>query len=180
MSFILETLIGGGIAAGVLGAIPYLSYVGYVYKFKVVNIFKYKYTKHQIYKGIEKAIAEENIQEVRDWFELLAKFDSKYDRSKTMVLKKKYGIRNEILDDAKLFKLKYDSRYLVENYLGIHTGSLEIEEKEKQLLLKEKELEHFSDYNNIKKKEYELDIKEEELKNKEKEIQEIISNLNML
>jgi hypothetical protein len=180
MSFILETFIVGGVGATLISAIPYLSYVGYVYKFKVINIFKYKHAKKKIYKGINKAIDEQDIQALRDWFSLLARFDSKYDRTKTVTLKKKLGICDELLSDRKLFKLKFDSRYLVENYKNINVGSHDLDIREQDILERERKLDNFSDFDKVKRKEYDLMIKEKELTNREKEIQEIISNLNML
>ena len=68
----MESLIiaGSSIAAAVM-AIPYFGVVGYVYKFKVMNLVKYKYLKKRIYKGIYKAIKEQDIQSLRDYLKAL-------------------------------------------------------------------------------------------------------------
>ena len=181
MVFIIETLVAAVGATGVLAAVPYLSYVGYAYRFQVLNIMKYKHTKKKIYKGIYKAIEEQDIQALRDYFLLLSRFDAKYDRQKSVALKKKLGICDELLSDRKIFKMKFDSEYLVETMKGLHSSSdLDISKREKELIKREKELDDFSGFDGLRKKEAILNEKEKELIEREKEIIEIISNLSKL
>ena len=178
----METLIiaGSSIAASIM-ALPYFGYVGYVYKFKVMNIVKYKYLKKRIYKGIHTAIEEQDIQSLRDYLRALHKFDDKYDRLKAVVLKKKLGIVDEILDDRKLFKMKYDSNYLVEQTQGLYSSSdLELQERERDLLQREKTLDNCNEHDSLRTRELKIKRKEKELKEKEEELNEIISNLNKL
>lgn len=178
----MESLIiaGSSIAATVM-AIPYFGFVGYVYKFKVMNLAKYKYVKKKIYKGIHKSIEEQDIQGLRDYLRALDKFDEKYSRLKTATIKKKLGITDEILKDRKLFKMKYDSDYLVEQVMGIHSASdSEIQKREKDLLQREQILDNFNEHDSLRKRELYIKKKEKELKDKEEELNEIISNLNKL
>jgi len=178
----MESLIiaGSSVAAAVM-AIPYFGVVGYVYKFKVMNLVKYKYLKKRIYKGIYKAIKEQDIQSLRDYLKALEKFDEKYDRLKTVNIKKKLGITDEILQDRKIFRMKYDSNYLVEQVQGIYSsGDLEIQERERDLLQREKTLDNFNEHDGLRKRELYIRSKEKELKEKEEELNEIISNLNKL
>lgn len=175
----LVAVAGGAVAA--LASFPYFGYVGYVYKFKVMNIIRYKAVKNRIYKGIHKAIAEQDIQSLRDYLDTLKHFDAKYSRVKLPKIKKKLGINDEILNDRKLFKMKYDSDYLVEHALGIYSSSSsELQVREKQLLDREKSFDNLKDIDSIRQKEIILRQKEKELIEKEKEIIEIISNLSKL
>lgn len=171
-------LIGGigGLAA--ISTIPYIGYVGFVYKFKVFDLYKYKMSKRNIYNKIYKAIQEKDIQSLRDYLNALHLFDEKYNRTKLPALKKKLGINDEILNNRKLFKMKYDSNYLVNCFLKIEDDDLT--EFEKELKIKEKNLQSYEGFDKIKKKEQELIEKEKVLNEREKEIIEIIKNITKL
>ena len=49
--------------------------------------------KRKIYKAIDKAIEEKDIQTLRDYLKALYLFDQKYCRTKLPALKKKLGIK---------------------------------------------------------------------------------------
>ena len=177
----LETILIGGV--GIIGgitSIPYIGYVGYVYKFNVLNIVKYKRDKKQIYKKIHRAIDEQDIQSLRDYLNTLRDFDKKYDRMKTAKLKKKLGINDEILNNRKLFKMKFDSAYLVEQAMGISSSSSDLEELEIELKTREKDLQQYEGFDAIRMKELRLIEKEKLLNEKEEEIREIIKNIAKL
>jgi len=178
---VIETLFLGGVGviAGVV-SIPYFGYIGYVYKFKVFDLFKYKREKRHLYKKIHKAILEQDIQSLRDYLRSLGKFDSKYGRTKLPALKKKLGINDEILNDRKLFKMKFDSDFLVEQALNIHCTNGDLNELEQELKNKEKDLQSYEGYDNIRRKEQELIEKEKVLNEREEEIREIIQNIAKL
>ena len=77
--------------------------------------------------------------------------------------------------------MKYDSNYLVEQVQGIYSsGDLEIQERERDLLQREKTLDNFNEHDGLRKRELYIRSKEKELKEKEEELNEIISNLNKL
>jgi len=178
MSFILVTAVGLGVLAA-----PYTAVVGAMYRFKVVNVFKYKIVKRRLYKSIYKAIQEEDIQSLRDSFENLARFDSKYDRQKCSNLKKKLGICDEILADRRIFKLKFDTDYLIEHcqkIINIKTDSpdFKCESNDSLISLKIQKTKNGLSPETILK-EKELIKREKMLEMKEKEIAEILENLRL-
>lgn len=179
MVFVIGPIVAGIIGVATTGT--YGTVMGYMYKFKVLNIFAYKYRKKVIYKGIKKAIKEKDIQSLRDYFAVLTLFDAKYDRHKTIKMKKKYGLTDEILTNRKLFKLKFDTQYLIEQFSNdIIKSSDNIIEIEEELYKREQSLMNIKGAKNVIEKEHELIKREKEIKNKEEELQEIISNLNKL
>lgn len=180
MVIVLESL---AIGVGALSIIPYVSIIGYLYRFRVVNVFLYKYRKKVLYAGVEEALKNKDIQSLRDFLDLLKYFDTKYDRKKCQKIKQKYGITDEILDSRKLFRLKFDTDYLIENQDNIIISDKEIINREKDILKRELSLDNLENNNDTKKifiLEKNLRNKEIELEKREKEIIEIISNLNKL
>jgi len=146
-----------------------------------MNIVKYKTLKNRIYKGIYKAIEEQDIQSLRDFLNTLQLFDAKYSRVKLPKIKKKLGINDEILNDRKLFKMKYDSDYLVEQALGIYSSSnSDLQVRERDLIDREKNFDDFKDMDSMRKREIMLSLREKDIIEKEKEIIEIISNISKL
>ena len=179
MVFVIETLVAVIATATATGT--YGTIMGYMYKFRVGNIFAYKYRKRIIYKGIKKAIQEKDIQSLRDYFNVLVLFDSKYDRQKTIKMKKKYGLTDEILNNRKLFRMKFDTDYLIQQMSENNINSSgEIIEMEAELYKREQSLMNIKGAKNVIEKEQELIKREKEIRNKEEELQEIISNLNKL
>jgi len=175
MSFILITAVGLGVLAA-----PYTAVVGVLYRFKVVNVIKYKIVKRRLYKAIHKAIEEEDIQSLRDSFENLARFDSKYDRQKCSQLKKKLGICDEILADRRIFKLKFDTDYLIEhcnNIINIKSHSPDFKSDDSIVSLQIQSRDTVGTETILKEKE--LIKREKMLEMKEKEIAEILENLRL-
>jgi hypothetical protein len=96
-------LVGTGVA-GLVVSLPYVGYVSYIHKFKVVDVFK-------------NAMKNADIDEARSALELLHNFDIKYSTEKVIKMKEKYGIIDEIMNDRTLFRLKFDSKFLLQKYI---------------------------------------------------------------
>jgi len=179
MSFILVTAVGLGVLAS-----PYIAVVGGLYRFKVINIIKYKIVKRRLYNTIYKAIREEDIQTLRDAFINLERFDSKYDRQKSSKLKKRLGICDEILEDRRIFKLKFDTDYLIEhckNIINIKTDSPDFKINSFDSIIslnsQKSRSSKFSSETILKEKE--LIKREKIVELKEQEIAEILENIKL-
>lgn len=181
MSFIGELAIVGAIATGVTAIIPYFSYVGYVYQFKILDMYKYKKRKRQLYRFFQESIDDLDMDKMRETLKLLKAFDVKYERSKVIQLKSKYKLTDEMLQNYHLFRLKFDPEYLI-----TYGESPDVEKEEKVRLSYIKKREQCLDnldrskYDDIIDIEYEYKQGLNDLVDKEEEVAKMISNFHKI
>ena len=154
---------------------------GMVASVKPTRHIQYKYKKRQIKKQIRKAIEELDYDNFVNAFEDIQSFDSHFGSGKCSKYKKDYCVNNDIIKCRKLFKIRFDPTYLVEQCNNnFTTSSDELIEREQDLINKEKTLQSYEGFDALMMKEEMLKQKEEELKQKEEDIKEILKNYALL
>ena len=153
---------------------------GVVASIKPTQHIRYKYKKRQIKKQIKKAIEESDFDSFADAFDKIKSFDNNFESQKYSKYKIDYCVNNDIIQNRKLFKVRFNPTYLVEQCSDITSSSDELIEREQQIIKRETTLQQFEGYDALKMKEEMLNQKEEELKEKEEEIREILKNFALL
>ena len=178
MSGIETILIIGGTVVGALAVGKPV--FGVVASVKPTHHIRYKYKKRQIKKQLRKAIEELDFDEFADAFDKIKTFDNNFESQKYSKYKKDFCVNNEIIQNRKLFKVRFDPAYLAEQCSSITSSSDELIEREQQILKREQTLQGYEGYDALKMKEEMLNKKEEELKEKEEEINEMLKNFTLL
>ena len=171
MSGIETLLVIGGTVIGALAIGKPV--FGVVASIKPTHHIRYKYKKRQIKKQIKKAIEELDFDEFSDAFDKIKSFDNNFESQKYSKYKKDYCVNNEIIQNRKLFKIRFNPAYLVEQCSELTTSTDELIEREQEIIKRESTLQGYEGYDALKTKEEELRIKEEEIK-------EILQNLALL
>lgn len=152
------------IGTSIIGAVIISKPVSVIFSAaRPTEYIKYKYYKSIYKSNIKKAIIKLNYDSFFDEFQKLKLFDSLYGSDKFIKYKQKFGINNEILNNKKLFLIKYDPNYLISvSNTSTKYSEEELEYKTQELIKREQTLndfENFNTYKNIEDKEKELNDK---------------------
>ena len=170
------------IGGSVIGAVITSKSVSVVFTtIKPTQIIKYKYYKRRLKNNLKKAITDLDYELFYDEFQKVKTFDGRFCANKYQDFKKKFGVNNEIINDKKLFRIKFDPEYLI-NVVNttFSSTSEELLVKELELKHKEDELKSFDDYNIYKTKEEELNQRQLSLDEQEEELNHKVRNFLLI
>ena len=154
--------------------------VGILFNIQITEYIRYKYLKKHIRKQLYKSIEELDYDSFVDGFDKLKTLDSNNDSQKYSEYKKKFCVNNDIINDRKLFKIRFDPSYLVEQCSSLSSSSEELFLKEQSLIQREQSINKYEGIDALRSKEEELKLKEQSLKEKEDDFRELLKNYTLL